>query len=1004
MGIFATGLVIGGIAIWLIYQNQNEALASELIFEVELQTMALDSEVSRLIGIATQITSRTQIRDELEKYNRREIDLPSLIAFTRPKLEDPLHGIQDLKGITRIDPRGALLVEVGEPIAKPLWPRNVSTLQPSLGIPQSISENYRFAISAPILNRNGVQVGTDIVLVDHTRLNELMGDFYRKNPSARAIFLATIEESNVSTFLAFGARPDRVISRPDLIRILLASRKVGLIDAPGADSDSPVIVHKAVGDSGWAFVLIGDAPALYGSAVDQARFTALTILALILAGSWLTYGFIRPLTRNLDEKTERLVTSLDHNRALLEEMQTKEALVQSVLDNTPSVIYIKDRVGRYRLVNIAYEKFSKFKRGEIIGKTDHELFPAEIADKFRINDLKVIDGDHAIEVDEQAPHEDGIHDYLSVKFPLHDPDGRVNAICGISNDITDRKAAENRLRQSAKVFESSGEGLVITAPDGTIVDVNPAFSEIMGFDKAEVVGRNPRLWKSDRHSAEFFKEMWCSIEALGQWRGEIWNRRKDGSLIPELLTIKSVLDDKGCLLNYVAVYSDISKIKQSQAELEYLAHHDPLTDLPNRILFNARLEHAIDRAQRKGSGLAVVFLDLDQFKNINDSLGHCAGDQLLTRTAELLKRQLRKTDTVARIGGDEFTFLVEDIFDSDDVILTVEKILRAFDSEFLIGEHRIRITSSLGISVYPEDGDDAESLLRNADSAMYRAKREGGNTYQFYTEALTIHALEHARFENQLRKAIENQEFSLHYQPQIDFRNGRIVGMEALVRWSRPGGGIVLPDTFIAVAENCGVIRSLDEWVMATACRQAKIWLDQGLAIGTLAVNISGRHIDLGGFSKRVEMLLEAVDFPAEHLEIEITESFIMSRSERAIEELIRLHALGVRLAVDDFGIGDSSLTYLQTLPINRLKIDQSLIRDIPDDADDVAITRAIVALGTSLELELVAEGVETSQQRDFLVGIGCKIGQGYLFCRPVSAQDMRSLLQGVPDTPAPDV
>lgn len=1003
-GILGIGLVIGGLAAWLIYRTQTEALEKELFYQVELQTVALQSEISRLVGIAAQITGGTRIREVLEKYNRREIDLPDLIEFTRARLEDPLKVIRDLKGIARLDPRGQALVEVGEPIPKSLWPSQLSTREPSLGMPAMISGDYRLAIGAPILNGEGVRIGTDIVLLDPSRLNEIMGDFHLKHRASKTVSLATIEGSTVTTFLASGEPPEHMIPRSELVRARPGSKKAGLFRTDAAENDASLIIYRPVGNTAWTFVMVSDVFMAFRPALDQAALTALTALALILAGSGISYALIRSLARNPDEKNESLMISPEHDRALLEEMQSTDAIVQSILNNTPSVIYIKNRAGRYQLVNRAYAKFSNKTRGEIIGKTDHDLFPPEIADKLRLNDLRVMDGDQAIEVDEQLPHEEGLHDYLSVKFPLHGPDKRVYAVCGISTDITDRKSTENRLRQSAKVFESSGEGLVITSPDGTIVDVNPAFSEIMGFAQAELIGRNPRVWKSDRHPPEFFQEMWHSISTLGQWRGEIWNRRKNGSLIPELLTIKNVLDDKGSLLNYVAVYSDISHIKQSQAELEYLAHHDALTDLPNRVLFNARLEHAILRAQRRRSKLAVVFLDLDQFKNINDRLGHNAGDRLLTRTAKLLKQQLRKTDTIARIGGDEFTFLLEDVFDSDDVILTVEKILRAFDSEFLLEEYRPRVTSSLGISLYPEDGGDAETLLRNADSAMYRAKREGRNTYRFYTEALTAHAIEHMRLEKGLQKAVEDQELTLHYQPQFDFASGQIIGMEVLVRWDQPGRGILPPDSFIRVAEDSGVIRSLDEWVMTTAFRQAKVWLDQGLRVGTVAINISSKDIDQGGLAERVEALLKKFDFPAEHLEIELTESFVLGRPGRAVDELMRLRALGIRLAVDEFGAGCSSLAYLRTLPVKRLKIDKSFVRDIPADLDHAAVTRAIVALGASLQLELVAVGVETSEQRDYLAEVGCRTGQGYLFCRPLPADDMERLLRGFTDPPEPGV
>lgn len=998
LGILLTGLVIGGIFARLLYLNQKNATRNEIYYQAELHTMALESEVSRLVGIARQITSRSRIRQELERYNWGEVDKAALVAFTKPKLEDPMRLIPVLRGISRLDQEQDLLLEVGEPIPRSLWPADIGAETPILGVPRLIAGDGRLVVSAPIMDRNEERVGTDIVLFDDMGLRELMAGYHQRHGHVRSVILAKLSDDGIDPFMVYGSSPEAYLPPSLLVseamKSLIGGDRIGLHRIPGPQPGELNILHNPVGDSGWVFLVIGDEAALFGDAIRLSIVTALSILALTLIGAYMTFMFTGLLTKELGRQTGNLVDLLNDNQALLEEVRNSKALVQSLLDNTPSVIYVKDLQGRYKMVNAAYRRFSRLSPEQILGKTDHELFPTGIADMFRRNDLLVIEADRALEMDEKVHHEDGVHEYLSVKFPLHDREDKVNAVCGISTDITDRKAAENRLRQSATVFESSGEGLVITRNNGNIVDVNPAFTRIMGYAREELLGANPRLWKSDQHPQDFYDDMWARIKAGGQWRGEIWNRRKDGSLIPVLLTINAVLDAKGDIHNYVAVYSDISIIKQSQAELEYLAHHDVLTDLPNRVLFNARLVHAVERAERTGSTLAVIFLDLDHFKHINDSLGHNAGDQLLTQTAELLRFQLRRDDTVARIGGDEFTFLLEDVPDTEGVILVVEKILRAFDREFQLAEHRLRITASLGISIYPQDGKDAETLLRNADSAMYRAKAEGRNTYQFYTAALTAHALEHMRLEHGLREAIERHELELHYQPQIDLGSGGIVGMEVLMRWQHPEIGMVPPDKFIPIAEDSGLINALDQWAMETAFRQTKRWLDEDLPIGTVAVNISGKHISQGGLSERVAALLSELELPAEHVEIELTESFIMGRSKRDIEELFKLRELGVTLAVDDFGTGYSSLSYLKTLPINRLKIDKSFIQDIPQDANDVAITEAIVALGGSLRLELVAEGIETPQQRDFLIGIGCGLGQGYLFSRPVPAEGMRELLR----------
>jgi diguanylate cyclase (GGDEF)-like protein/PAS domain S-box-containing protein len=1001
LGVLLTGLVVGGIFTTLLYHTHKETVRAELYYESELLTQALNAELSRLFGIAHQLTTRTRIRQELERFNRGEIGLDKLASFTLTKLQDPIDMIPELKGIARLDQNGQLTLALGEVIPRRDWPARWREQAPALGTPRATAAGPRLPISAPILGRDGERVGTDIVLLDNARLRELMVTFHRRHPDNRSLFLATIlpESNTTQTLLAVGG-PAELFIDPSLLtaevaEALAGQREGGLHRVMGQDSGQELrIVHSPLGETGWALIMLDDTTDLFSPAQRQTVYAALAILLLVVLGTSSTWLLVRRLVASLIANNQRLATLNASNQRLLEEKSSNESLFQSILDNTPSMVYVKDLKGRYELINAAFEKFSGSSREQIRGRTDRDLFPSWVAERTQKNEFKVIETDRPLEFDEQAPQPDGIHDYLSVRFPLRDREGRITAIGGISNDITDRKAAESRLRQSAKVFESSGEGLVITDPQGHVVDTNPAFTRIMGYEKSEVLGRNPNLWKSDRHPADFYADLWSSIAQGQQWRGEVWNRRKDGSLIPVLLTINTVRNDAGQVLNYVAVYSDISSIKKTQAELERLAHYDVLTGLPNRVLFLARVTHAIDRAQRSQSKLAVLFLDLDQFKHINDSLGHNVGDKLLSQTAELLKRQLRRDDTVARIGGDEFTFLLEEVPHADSVILVVEKILRAFEQEFMLAEHRLRVTASLGIAIFPDDGADLDTLLRNADSAMYRAKADGRNTYRFYTEALTREAMEHVRLETGLGKAIENRELQLHYQPQVELSTGHIMGMEVLLRWHPAQSDPVPPDKFIPIAEDSGLIHALDEWVMASAFQQARLWLDSGLTVGTLSVNISGKEVTQGGLAERVESLLRRFDLPPRQVELELTERFIMGQAERDLAEITRLRELGVTLAVDDFGTGYSSLAYLKTLPINRLKIDKSFIRDIPDDANDTAITRAIVAMCQSLRLDLVAEGVETDQQRDFLLSLGCGVGQGYLFSRPVPAEQMQRLLE----------
>jgi diguanylate cyclase (GGDEF)-like protein/PAS domain S-box-containing protein len=544
------------------------------------------------------------------------------------------------------------------------------------------------------------------------------------------------------------------------------------------------------------------------------------------------------------------------------------------------------------------------------------------------------------------------------------------------------------------VFDCTSEAIVITDVHGTVLDVNTAFTEILGYSREEVIGQNPRTWKSDYHDDAFYQEMWRSIHKRGEWRGEIFNRSKDGAITPALATISTVRNEEGEAISHVAIYTDVSQIRKSQQQLTHLAHHDALTKLPNRVLFFERLEHCLERATRHRKQVAVIFVDLDHFKHVNDSLGHSHGDRLLIAVAELLTSAVRSEDTVARIGGDEFTILIEEVRDRGSLLRVIEKILHAFDREFELAASRVRVTPSLGVSLSPDDGQDAETLMRNADAAMYRAKSLGRNTYQFYTEELTQLAFARMQMETALRNAIPRGEFELRYQPKFDLATGGIIGMEALLRWQSPELGEVGPERFIPVTEDNGMILPLGAWVIEEACCQAKAWLDEGLFAGNVAVNISGIQIRRGDLPELVRQILHKTGLSAKTLELEVTEGFIMEEPERAIKILNELRDLGLTLAIDDFGTGYSSLSYLKSLPIHHLKIDKSFIRDIPEDKNDMAITQAIIAMAKSLGIELVAEGVETETQRQFLIDEGCRYGQGYLFNKPLQAAEMQQLLQ----------
>jgi diguanylate cyclase (GGDEF)-like protein/PAS domain S-box-containing protein len=568
-------------------------------------------------------------------------------------------------------------------------------------------------------------------------------------------------------------------------------------------------------------------------------------------------------------------------------------------------------------------------------------------------------------------------------------------MAALARDCSERVQAEEKLRQAAVVFDNAQEGIMVTDRDARILAVNQAFCEITGYDVEEVLGGTPARFKSGRHDAEFYRAMWDALTRTGRWQGEVWDRRKDGEVYPKWLSISAVRDASGQTARYVSLFADITHLKESEARLEHLAHFDPLTELPNRLLFNSRLEHALEQARRHGQRVAVLFLDLDRFKTVNDSLGHPAGDELLIAVARRIRGRLREEDTVARLGGDEFVILLERLEDAQTAAVVAQDVLKVLTAPVMLGGGReVFIGGSIGISLYPDDADEATRLVSSADAALYQAKEQGRNTYCFYTEGLTAAANEHLALETRLRRALERGEFILHYQPLVDTRGGRPVGVEALVRWQPPGEARVPPVKFIPIAEETGLIVPLGEWILRTACAQARAWIDAGLPPLTMAVNLSGRQFQSEDMVALVGAVLEQTGLPARFLELELTESIVMEQAERAIATLDALKALGVRLAIDDFGTGYSSLAYLKRFPIDKLKIDRSFVQGLADDADDREIAATIIAMARSLNLDVLAEGVETEQQLAILRHHDCDQYQGYLFAKPMPAEEVEKLLR----------
>jgi diguanylate cyclase (GGDEF)-like protein/PAS domain S-box-containing protein len=583
--------------------------------------------------------------------------------------------------------------------------------------------------------------------------------------------------------------------------------------------------------------------------------------------------------------------------------------------------------------------------------------------------------------------------------------GERDIIVSVSRDITERKRAEAALKLRNLAIESSVNGILITnhlLSDQPVEYVNPAFERITGYSAAEAQGRNCRfLQGADRDQPEI-AVLRHAIRRGREAQVMLRNYRKSGEVFWAQISISPLRDAAGEISHYVGVLSDITEARNYREQLEHQANHDTLTSLPNRSLLQDRLQQAIAHANRQQRLLAVAFIDLDNFKVINDSLGHSAGDFLLKITAERLRSCVREDDTVARHGGDEFVLLLNDQFSGDTVARTVSRVIEALAQPFTVEGHELTSTCSIGVTLYPQDGSDAGVLLKNADAAMYRAKAQGKNSFQFYTADMGSHLGERLKLEAQLRRALEREEFILHYQPKIDLRSGQVHGLEALIRWQHPDEGLVAPGRFIGLAEETGLIVPMGEWALRTGCTQAKAWSDAGLPAMLLSVNISARQFKRRDLVQLVSRALADTGLPASRLELELTESLVMENAEEFIETLNALKQLGISLSVDDFGTGYSSLSYLKRFPVDRLKIDQSFVRDIGTDPDDAAIARVVIQLGHSLGLRVTAEGVETAEQLQFLREHECDEVQGYLFSRPLTAEKVTEMLYGLHRHTAP--
>ncbi len=669
-----------------------------------------------------------------------------------------------------------------------------------------------------------------------------------------------------------------------------------------------------------------------------------------------------------------------------------EARLLALMNHSPSMISVKDPTGHYSFVNKRFLDFHDLKNTEVIARNDQQIFPTTFAAKLRKNDLELFEHALPTETIEVMERADQKHHLLSIRFPIRNSDGDIVSICTQANDITEEIESREQLLLSASVFDHAGEGILVTDSEANIVSANLAFERISGYRQEEVIGKNPSMLKSGRHDTRFYQQMWDALINAGYWQGEIWNKRKNGDHYPEWVTITAVKDEKGVTTHYVAILSDISQIKEKEYAIERLATHDELTELPNRLLFTDRLNHTVLRAERNNTVFYVLFLDLDNFKVINDSLGHSAGDKLLKEAGERILGCVRESDTVARWGGDEFVVLLEEI-DAEHVTTITKRIIEDLAESYSLDGKRVHSTASVGISSYPMDGKDADDLLKSADTAMYESKDSGKNQLRFFSKDLRQIIERRMTIENGIHVGLEKNEFYMVYQPEIELKTGRCVSIEALMRWKNKTLGVISPNSFIAVAEESGLINELTRYSIRAIMQTIRALKNSGIEPPPVFINISSVMLA----SQSLEALLET-EFALHELDssaigVELTETALLSDNETVVSNLRYLLDNNIKVYLDDFGTGYSSLSVLKRYTIDGLKIDRSFVDGIATRSDDQALSSAVISIAKALGIEVLAEGVETEDQFNELKSRCCHFAQGYLFSKPLTKDDLETYL-----------
>ncbi|MFO8045457.1 MAG: EAL domain-containing protein [Halomonas sp.] len=783
---------------------------------------------------------------------------------------------------------------------------------------------------------------------------------------------------------ALGLQIDEPLTR---VFIESGQQRVHLSTASPLDGGERIYTMRRVDDLPFVVVVGEEREVLLGG--WTYRLWVRVLIGLVVLGlGWLALRhYLNRLRLESDIRQQVRERELARHDA-----RAGEARLQTLVGSIRDIIFVFDGEGRFTYIHAPDPDALMTDATTILHRHYREVLPPAMATQLDEAFEALRQGGKPVEYD-YTIHIGGVpRHFHAVLSPLLAPgESHEEAPSGslaVVRDVTEERAAEAQLRIAATAFETH-LGMLITDGDSRILKVNDTFTRITGYTEAEVVGRNPRLLSSGLHNEAFYRRLWRSVLRTGSWQGEVWNRRKNGEVFPEWLTLSVVRNDAGTTTHFVATFSDLTERKAAEQEIHQLAFFDPLTGLPNRRLMLDRLEGAIKDSYRNGQFGALLFLDLDHFKQVNDTLGHHAGDQLLQEVAHRLEGVLRDTDTVARLGSDEFAVLMLELgTDVEEVAVAAErvatKLLAVMQAPMHLGEERLSVSMSIGLTLYRDHETTLDEILQQADMALFQAKSAGRNVLAFFDPEMQVRLQARARLETDLRQALPNDELRLLYQPQVDER-GAVIGVEALLRWQHPVRGLVSPGEFISLAEENRLIVPIGHWVLETACRQLAAWAeDPAWAALSLSVNVSPRQFREPDFVKRVLEILKVTEAPASRLKLEVTESLLLEAKDEARSRMLELREQGVRFALDDFGTGYSSLAYLKRLPLDQLKIDQSFVRDLLEDEASEAIVASTIALAQSLKLEVVAEGVETVAQRDWLLAHGCRVLQGFLFGRPV--------------------